>query len=253
MERVERVGVSAYRSMHPEGVAELPGATALRMPPAHSSPFLNRIVGLGVDGPASEEQLDGAIAAMSGLRYYVSVSPTARPDAIGDWLTARGFRPSWGWMQFRRGVEPVPDISTALAQAEIGPERAQEFARLVRAAYGLPEALEEILAAIPGHAQWTCWLAYAGDEPAAAAALYCEDGAGYLGIAATAPEHRGQGAQTALIAARIERARELGCDTVFTETGEQLPERPSASYRNIVRCGFEALHVVPNWLSPAGS
>jgi hypothetical protein len=37
---------------------------------------------------------------------------------------------------------------------------------------------------------------------------------------------------------------------VFTETGEQLPGRPSASYRNIVRAGFEELYVLRNWLSP---
>ena len=78
-----------------------------------------------------------------------------------------------------------------------------------------------------------------------------DEGGGYLGYAGTAPEHRGKGAQSALLAARIRRARELGCDAVFTETGEQLPDRPSASYRNILRAGFEELYVVPNWLSPA--
>jgi hypothetical protein len=94
--RSERVSTAAFRSMHPDGVAELPGATALRMPEAHSSPMLNRIVGLGLAGTATEAQLDDAIAAMAGLRYYVSVSPGAEPAAIGDWLLARGFEPSWG-------------------------------------------------------------------------------------------------------------------------------------------------------------
>lgn len=251
MDRVERVSANAYRSMHPDGVAELPDATALRMPPAHSAPFLNRIVGLGLGGPATEAQLDAAIAAMSGLRYYVSLSPAARPVEIADWLAARGFTPDWGWMQFRRGVEPVADAQTELTVREIGPDRAAEFAQLVRRAYGLPEAVEPVLAALPGRAHWTCWLAFADDEPAGAAALHVEDGAGYLGVAGTAPEHRGRGAQSALIAVRVERARELGCGAVYTETGEQLPDRPSASYRNIVRAGFEALYVLPNWLGPA--
>ena len=242
--------MSAFRSMHPEGVAELPGATALRMPPAHSTPMLNRIVGLGLESPATEAQLDDAIAAMAGLRYYVSVSPSAEPAQIGEWLLARGFEPSWGWMQFQRDVGPL-EAETSLTLREIGPERAAEFGLLLRTAYGLPEALEPITAALPGQAGWHCWLALADDEPAGAAALFVDDGAGYLGLAGTAPEQRGRGAQSALLAARIERARELGCDTVFTETGEQLPDRPSASYRNIVRSGFEELYVVPNWLSPA--
>ena len=135
--RCERVSTAAFRSMHPDGVAELPGATALRMPPAHSSPMLNRIVDLGLDGPATEEQLDDAIAAMAGLRYYVSVSPSAQPAEIGDWLLARGFEPSWGWMQFERGLEPLP-ADTSLELSEIGPERSREFAARCRAAYGLP-------------------------------------------------------------------------------------------------------------------
>ncbi len=249
--RCERVSTAAFRSMHPDGVAELPGATALRMPPAHSSPMLNRIVDLGIAGPATEEQLDDAIAAMAGLRYYVSVSPSAEPAEIGDWLLARGFEPSWGWMQFERGLEPLP-AETSLELSEIGPERGGEFAALLCAVYGLPEGLAPICAALPGHPDWHCWLALADDgEPAAAAALHVGEGAGYLGLAGTAPEYRGRGAQSALLAIRIERARELGCDAVFTETGEQLPDRPSSSYRNIVRAGFEELYVLPNWLSPA--
>ncbi|HEY3613094.1 MAG TPA: GNAT family N-acetyltransferase [Gaiellales bacterium] len=254
MERVERVGISAYRSIHPDGAAELDGATVLRMPAAHASPILNRIVGLGVDGPASEQQLDDAIAAMSGLWYYVSVSPAARPAAIGDWLAARGFAPSWGWMQFRRSVDVVPGALTSLTIVSVDGQRAGAFARLVRETYGLPEALEPIIAALPGRPGWHCWLALAGSEPAGAGALYVSsDGgspAGYLAMAATALQHRGKGAQSALLATRIERARELGCDTVYTETGEQRPDRPSASYRNLVRSGFEELYVVPNWLGP---
>ena len=249
--RCERVSTAAFRSMHPDGVAELPGATALRMPPAHSSPMLNRIAGLGLDGPATEEQLDDAIAAMAGLRYYVSVSPSAEPAEIGDWLLARGFEPSWGWMQFERGLEPLP-AETSLELAEIGPERGDEFGRLVCGAFGLPEGLVPICAALPGQPDWHCWLALGDDdEPAAAAALYVAEGAGYIGLAGTDPEYRGRGAQSALLAARIARARELGCDAIFTETGEQVPDRPSSSYRNIVRAGFEELYVLPNWLSPA--
>jgi GNAT superfamily N-acetyltransferase len=249
--RCERVSTAAFRSLHPDGVAELPGATALRMPEAHSSPMLNRIVGLGLDGPATEQQLDDAIAAMAGLRYYVSVSPDSEPAGIGDWLLARGFEPSWGWMQFQRGLDPLP-VETSLDLTEIGPERGDDFGRLLCAVYGLPEGLAPICAALPGKPGWHCWLALADDgEPAAAAALYVTEGAGYLGLAGTVPQQRGRGAQSALLAVRIRRAREEGCDAVFTETGEQLPDRPSASYRNIVRAGFQELYVLPNWLTPA--
>ena len=250
MNRTERLSMSAYRNAFPEGALELDGAIALRVPLASATPMLNRIVGLGLDVPATEDQLDAAIAAMDGLRFYVSISPDARPAEISDWLRARGFDPGWGWMQFRRGVEDAPTPVTALDVVELGPESNPDFGRIVRAAYGLPPEAERIIASAPEREGWICWLALADGEAAGAAALFVDDGAGYLGYAGTAPEHRGKGAQSALLATRIRRARELRCDTVFTETGVLLPGRPSASYRNILRAGFEELYPISNWLSP---
>ena len=63
-------------------------------------------------------------------------------------------------------------------------------------------------------------------------------------------KHR-KGAQGALLAARIRRAGELGCETIVTETGKRRDDRPSSSYCNILRFGFEERYVVPNWLRPA--
>jgi hypothetical protein len=72
---------------------------------------------------------------------------------------------------------------------------------------------------------------------------------GWLGIAATVPEHRRKGAQGAILAARIEAAAAAGCEVVVTETGEPVDGQPGASYRNIARAGFEAQYVRPNYLS----
>jgi GNAT superfamily N-acetyltransferase len=96
---------------------------------------------------------------------------------------------------------------------------------------------------------WQAWLALAGDEPAAAAALFADGDGAYLGLAATLPEHRGEGAQAALIAARVRRARQLGCRWLTTETGERRPGHPAGSYRNILRAGFVEEFVVANWRS----
>ncbi len=54
------------------------------------------------------------------------------------------------------------------------------------------------------------------------------------------------------IALRVIRAcRELGVRTLATETGELVPDRPSNSYRNILRVGFEEQYVRPNYVSRA--
>jgi hypothetical protein len=77
-----------------------------------------------------------------------------------------------------------------------------------------------------------------------------DEGVGYLGFAATLPEHRGKGGQNAFLAARIQHAREAGCDVVITDTGELRDDRPSNSYRNILRSGFAEVAVTAHWLRP---
>lgn len=247
MDREHRVSVAAYRGL---GIAtEVGGGVVITTPAAPGSPMLNRVIGLGVERPATEEDLDAAISVIaSGVTYYVAVSPKARPEELPAWLAARGLEPGWGWMSFRRSPLDPPRLQTSLRLVSVESEPDTEaFARIQRIAYGLPEALDPVLRTAPERG-WECWLALDGDEPAGAGALFVEDGAAYLGFGATLPEHRGKGAQGALLAHRIRRAGELGCDVVVTETGERTDERPSNSYRNILRAGFLEVAVTANWV-----
>ncbi len=251
MTREERVAVDAYRALYPDAV-EVGGAVVMRAPVAVESPMLNRIVGLGVDRSATEVDVDDALASMGDdVTCYVAVAPDARPAELPTWLAARGLEPGWGWMFFRRPVGQPAPVATSLRLVQVvTPDEADAFGDVVSVGYGLPAATKPWVASAPDRG-WTCWLALDGDEPAAAAALYVLDGAGYLGFAATLPEHRRQGAQGGLLAVRIEQARELGCDILVTETGELREGLPSNSYRNILRAGFEELAVTANWLRPA--
>lgn len=247
MTREQRVALAAYRCFAPE-VEEIASAVVMRCPQAPDSPMLNRAVGLGLNAPATERDVDAVIGALTGTTFYVAVAPGALPPELTGWLTERGLEPGWGWMTFRRGVGDPPTALSALRLEQVrDPQQAEAFARVVCTGYGLPDALRPVIARAPD-AGWTCWLALDGDEPASAAALFVSEGAGYLGFAATLPEHRGKGAQSALLAERIKRAGELGCDIVVTETGALREDQPSSSYRNIVRSGFEELLVTANWL-----
>jgi GNAT superfamily N-acetyltransferase len=245
--REQRVTLAAYRCFAPE-VEEIGGAVVMRFSQAPDSPMLNRAVGLGLNAPATEEDVDAVIQALAGTTFYVAVAPAALPPELPAWLAARGLEPGWGWMTFRRTVESPPIARTAFRLEEVqDPVQAEAFAHVICTGYGLPDALRPLIARAPD-VGWTCWLALDGDEPASAAAIFVSEGVGYLGFAATLPEHRGKGAQTALLSERIKRAAELGCETVVTETGERRDDRPSSSYRNIVRSGFEEVFVTANWL-----
>jgi GNAT superfamily N-acetyltransferase len=247
MRREERVTLEAMRAI--SSAVEAGGAVVLCVPEAPDLPMLNRVVGLGVERSATEADVDEALAAIpAGVTFYVALAPDSRPAELRDWLTARGLEPGWGWMTFRREADDPPAIETSLWLLEVGTaDEAAAFARVVRVSYGLPEAIEARLERVPD-SRWLCWLAVDGDAPAAAGALYAAEGVAYLGLAGTLPEHRAKGAQNALLAARIRRAGELGCDLVITETGERRDDRPSSSYRNILRAGFREDVVTANWL-----
>jgi GNAT superfamily N-acetyltransferase len=252
---LERLGQAAYSAVYRDlAIPVGGGAVALRADVAPDTPMVNRLVGLGEAEPATEETLDAGIAALEGTRFYVGRSPDAGPPELEAWLAARGLARSWGWMQFTLPDDaPAPTATTDLRIEEAGPERAADFARIVRQGYGLPEASEAWLRAAHGAPGWSLWLALDGDEPAAAAGVYLGDEGAYLGFAATLPEHRGKGAQGALLAARIRRARDEGRSPIATETGERVADRPSNSYRNLVRAGFREEHVVENWARADGA
>lgn len=249
MHELERISLSAYLPVYGTNALDVGGATCLRAPHAPDAPMLNRVLGLGRDGRTDEAMLDEALGAMGDTAFYVAVSPDA-DAALDGILAARGLEPGWGWMLFERGTLPAITTETNLQVVEVGADRANDWARIVVAAYGLPIDSLPWLSALPGLPHWHAFLALDGDEPAASAAVWIDPPAAYFGMAGTLPGHRGKGGQGALLATRIERALEAGCTRLVTETGEHRDDRPGNSYRNILRHGFEERFVVAHRLRP---
>jgi hypothetical protein len=259
MHPAERGELEAFRDLYlaaPPGLAarveEVGGAVCIALPETPRSAMFNRVLGLGLEEPATREQLDqiAGVFGPLGVEWCVALAPQAEPPELSAWLAHRGFVPGYAWAKFRRGLaEPAgPETELRVAEAKAGTD-AEAFADVFVRAYGTPELLRDWIARLPGRAGWRCFLAFDGDRPAATGALFAKDDVGWLGIAGTLPEHRRRGAQGAILAARIRAAAAEGCDVVVTETGDQVEGRPSSSYRNIERAGFEAVYVRPNYLS----
>ena len=214
-------------------VAEIGGATCAALRRLDSRMF-NRVLHL-----TSTDAL-GEIAAFYGeTPWWVSDS-----HGLGEELEERGFVRDYGWMKFSRGVGPR-EARSDLCVVRIGPDRAADFSQMVVGGWISPLA-----ANVVGRAGWSCYVAYEGEAPAGAGALFVHEGIGWLGFGATLPNFRGRGAQSAILAVRIEEARMQGCSRVVTETGEIEEGRPSSSYRNILRAGFREAGVRPNYRAP---
>lgn len=252
--RLELVEAAAFESLWTAAglpTCRIAGGVCTAVPGAPENTMLNRVDALGLEGAVDATVLDeiDAFFRDNCVAYAIGVSPLAAPS-LTESLRERGFEDGYAWMKFGRRSSSPPEARTALRVVE--PLDGADFGRVVSEAYGMPAALgEAMFGGLPGRGGWTCFVAYDGDEPAGAAALYARDSAGWLGCAGTVERHRGKGAQGALLAARIGRAAELGLDVLATETGERVPGRPSNSYRNILRAGFEEAYLRPNLHAPA--
>ncbi len=220
--------------------------------------MFNAVLGVGLGPELDEEALAATVAAAqaAGCTCRVPLWPDgpSQRDAT-RWLGRHGFSADYAWMKFRRpadlpqaaGAAPDPGVRVdEVATKEDG----TAFGAIVTEGFGLPPVFARWLEALPGRDGWRCLLARVDGEPAAAAAMYARGEVGWFGLGATLPALRGRGGQGALLRERAEIARENGVATLFTETGERVEDRPSASYRNILRAGFAEAYLRPNHVAP---
>ena len=155
-------------------------------------------------------------------------------------------------MKFCRPCEGAPQVVSDLEIRVIGASLGGEFGRVVAEGFGLPRTVAPWIGALAGRAKWICVMAFAGGAAVAAGAAYVSGRHVWLGLGATSASHRRRGAQNALLARRLSEAAARGAQVAVTETGERVPDKPSPSYRNILRAGFEEAYLRENYMSPSG-
>ena len=213
--------------------------------------MFNRVAGLGVVTPATEEILDAAIERFRAAqvpRFFLDISPAARPIHLTDWIAGRGLSIFNNWVKLTRPVEPTPTAHTGARIEEIGPEHAEDFGRIIQIVFGLPERMLGWAASLVGRPGRRHFMAFQHNKPVGTGAFFFEGEWAEFGYAAVLPEARGQSIQAALIAARIRAARESGCRWISMETAEETLEKPSYSLRNARKMGFEVAYLRPNYL-----
>lgn len=240
MNELERVEASALRDALTRGGgrAETVGGAVCVMHPRADAMELNRAF------PLTGAVDVRAIRAWFGGGTHAVVTPPGH--RLLRWRLRRaGYTSSGAWVKFERGDAPAPEAQSSLRVEETAD--ADAFALVTSAGSGMPLPIAHEMSGVVGAPGWRCFLAWAGSEPAAAGALYSDGSTAWLGVASTRPEYRGRGAQSAILAARIEAGRSDGVRVFASETGEQQ----GPSYRNLLRAGFRPVYRRPNWRSPA--
>jgi GNAT superfamily N-acetyltransferase len=177
------------------------------------------------------------------------VSPLVDQSILAT-LHARGYRPIELTSVMFRPIGDGAELPEASERVTVRPlARGEEEAWAATSARGWSEQKEFAdlildLARVTAHksAGLASWAEIDG-RAVATAAMSITDGVALLAGASTIPEARNQGAQSALLAARLRHARRAGCDLALMCA---LPG--SASQRNAERQGFRIAYTRIKWM-----
>lgn len=207
--------------------------------------FLNRVIGLE---PSDVVEVPRIMAWYQARRvrpwFEIWVEDDHRP--LVDALVRAGAEPIGSVnVQATASMDatplPVLDTSHDVSVHGVGHLDAVTWARTLLTGHSVDPAVVPDAAADLTHfcdePGIDLFLARVDGHAAGAAVLTIDGGTAYLANAATVPELRGRGAQTALIASRLRRAREAGCDLVVSLTSADN----DASRRNLERAGLRVV------------
>jgi GNAT superfamily N-acetyltransferase len=214
---------------------------------------LNKVSGLGFAGPLDPVELDAVERAFAerGAAVQVELSCLAEPG-IGALLTRRGYvlENFENVLGCRLPPSPLRALAEDVVISESQAGEAGAWLDLLITAFASPDAqgvpshesfpsdeLEMVMDDMAQAEGFIRYLARRGGVPAGGASMRLCDGVAQLCGAATLPEHRRRGVQSALLATRLEIASRAGCDVAVVTT-----QPGSKSQENVQKHGFELLY-----------
>lgn len=167
-------------------------------------------------------------------KLCIWLTPGPRMDEIRSWLSDAGFTLGQGtrYPVMQLTAESAPPLGTDLDIREVDADE------VARAKPTLGETMWDGYLISAGKPGFRHFMAFDGARPVAVAALALFEDLAYLGWMSTAEQDRGRGAQQALIAARIAKAKALGAHVIVAETLTML----NTSYANLEHAGFREVY-----------
>jgi len=199
----------------------------------------------GAVGPAELDAMERHVCPQGRGPKQLEVCPFVDPS-LPALLADRGYRVhewqlAWTCAIPSAPLEPAraPEPSIIVRRVRSGEE--DVFFRCVLAGFLESESVpDEAIAMMRPSAfaeGYELYLALSGDEPIGGGTLARQGDVALVNGSAVRPAFRGRGGQGALLRARLDRARELGCTVGYSAT---LPG--TASRRNMERYGFHVAY-----------
>lgn len=239
-------------SMHVGSVRAL----AIREDPSN---FFNRAGGFGTQEPVVADDLArvGDFFHEQGLlQGTFMIAPSLMPPDWAGTIAKLDLTQGRRYTKLGCGIENTLSTSGGVEALDpglrVGPvesQHAHEWATVMMTTFGFtgPDMID-MAASCVGRPNWQQYAVWDGDRIVAVGSLFVNGECADMFGAATLPEARGRGAQSALLAARARAAQDAGCRWLVAETGAEAPGEHNSSLHNMLRAGFEPLYDRVSWL-----
>lgn len=265
----EQTEIGAYADFAagaPPAVREALGIGSLRSGPVVAltiredpTRFFNRAGGFGVGEPVTADALArvGRFYREQGVPQgaFMIAPPLLPPDwsaITAELHLTEGSRFAKLGCETETALAATDGIAALEPGLRVGivePHEAAEWAAVMMGVFGFTTpGMRELTASWVGKPNWRQYAVREGERIIAVGSVFLNGECADMFGAATLPEGRGRGAQSALLTARARAARVAGCRWLVAETGAEGPGDHNTSLRNMLRSGFEPLYERTNWL-----
>jgi GNAT superfamily N-acetyltransferase len=242
---VVRVGALARVPGNPDGAAvRRVGRGCAFLVSAVPNPVFNHVTWLTVADVGVLPEL-GRWYRGHGVSLRVEVTPGQADPVLFDALAREGLRQSG----FYGGLYAPAVLTEPVSGVVVEAAEPDEFARVYVAGFGFPErrrvTMARSMTVMAGEPGCLFFRARVGSATDGVGMLFLANGTGYLATAATLPDSRGRGVQTALIRHRIGVAARVGADLIVGHAAVG-----SGSQRTMERCGLRVAYTKAIWTEP---
>jgi GNAT superfamily N-acetyltransferase len=259
LELTEAEAMFQFQAAAPGHVRSLLGMDATRIGGAvvtvmreDPTRFWNKVIGLGFDEPITADLIGEVCGFCESRGAPVTTfqpAPGVLPPDWPDICAAYGITTGSSWVKLVHDLTDIRPAETAFRIERVGAEHAAEWGSLMTRGFGMPEkGLAEMAAGVVTQPGFVPYAAWDGDDMVAVGDFYVHGDAAEGFGAATLPEYRGRGAQSALLSVALRGAAAAGCRWFVAETGTEADGEHNPSLHNMLRAGFQVCYERRNWV-----